>query len=474
MPLPLYDFQREDVEKLLEVPAGLLGSDMGSGKTLISVEMDNQWGYQGAKTLVVAPLTSLETTWVRWFHKQAPNLKVVFCNSKKRAEFAKQVASGEADVYIVHWEAIRLLPELAMRRWSLIIADECQRMKNRKSQQTRALKKLKSDHRLALSGTAADNKPTDIWSTLNWLYPSRYTSYWRWYKKYVDFEVVYPQGFHKVKGIKPEMLDEYLKEIEPFYVRHLKREKCCDKHPSGVMPWLPDKYYTPLWVDLDPVQRKAYDQMRKTQIAWVGEHEDTPLVAPVVISQLQRLQQFALCHMRVDDEDRDHPYKMCEPSSKLDLCIEVINATTEPVVVFSQFKQIIVLLEARLAAKKITYALITGDVKPADRAKNIEAFQEGKIHVMAGTIAAGGVGIDLFKSSTVIFLDRAWSPAMNIQAEDRLWRDGQKNAVQVFDIMARNTVDYGRKQSIDQKWVWLKQMFGDDTTSMQIAAQEEG
>jgi SNF2 family DNA or RNA helicase len=74
---------------------------------------------------------------------------------------------------------------------------------------------------------------------------------------------------------------------------------------------------------------------------------------------------------------------------------------------------------------------------------------------------AGGVGIDLFAASTVVFMDRAWSPVDNVQAEDRLWREGQENAVQVIDIMARNTVDLGRRQRLEQKWEWLKALLGD-------------
>src|SRR5690606_38419567 len=89
----------------------------------------------------------------------------------------------------------------------------------------------------------------------------------------------------------------------------------------------------------------------------------------------------------------------------------------------------------------------------------------GSIRVFAGTVAAGGVGITLTNASTVVFLDKAWSPALNAQAEDRLHRIGQKSAVQVIDLMAKGTVDIGRKQLLEKKMEWLRSILGDQVAS---------
>jgi SNF2 family DNA or RNA helicase len=156
--------------------------------------------------------------------------------------------------------------------------------------------------------------------------------------------------------------------------------------------------------------------------------------------------------------------KMTEPSSKLDALMELLADTpldSEPVVVFSQFKGSIRMLKERCEKAKISIATLTGDTPSAERTRAIQGFQAGKYQVFAGTIAAGGVGITLTRASTVVFLDRAWSPSSNKQAEDRLHRIGQKNAVQVIDIMARNTVDLGRRTQIERKWSWLQQLLGD-------------
>lgn len=342
------------------------------------------------------------------------------------------------------------MPELAAHSWAHVIADECHRAKDRKSQQTRALKGIQHViYKTGMSGTPVVNRPDELWSILNWLYPKQYRSYWKFFGRYVETEEVYLRNrtIKKIKGPKNE--DLLLKEIEPFYVRHLKKE---------VLPDLPDKYFTQLKVDLTPVQRRAYVQMRDNMIAWIGDQEDEVLPAPVVIAQLIRLQQFAVAYATYSAEGR---IRLAEPSSKLDAVMEVIDETSGQVVIFSQFKQLISLLGDRLRLKHISNVAITGDVAQADRPEQVARFQRGDARVFLGTIGAGGEGITLHASSTVVFLDRSWSPALNTQAEDRLHRIGQKNAVQVIDIVARNTVDLGRLATLETKKSWIRRVLGD-------------
>jgi SNF2 family DNA or RNA helicase len=130
------------------------------------------------------------------------------------------------------------------------------------------------------------------------------------------------------------------------------------------------------------------------------------------------------------------------------------------------------LLQKRLEAKGITYGIFTGSTPANVRGQIITDFQAGKIQVFAGTIAAGGIGITLTAASTVIFIDRSWSPSLNIQAEDRLHRIGQKQAVQVFDIIANNTIDAARIKHINLKWSWIKKLIGDELTNEEM--QEMG
>ncbi len=153
---------------------------------------------------------------------------------------------------------------------------------------------------------------------------------------------------------------------------------------------------------------------------------------------------------------------LSEPSSKLDAVMEIIEELGDrQVVIFSQFAQVIKLLAARLEKKGITHGKFIGDTPADERARIISSFQDGKIQVFAGTISAGGVGITLTAASTVVFVDRSWSAALNLQAEDRLHRIGQKQAVQVIDIIANDTIDRKRIKIIQTKWEWVKRLIGD-------------
>jgi SNF2 family DNA or RNA helicase len=383
--------------------------------------------------------------------------QISIIDRKNRFPFVASLNDPRKYFYICHYEALRLMPELRDVRWFHVVADEVHRAKNRKAQQTRALKSLATTYKTGCSGTPADNKPQDLWSVINWLYPKTFTSYWRYIKTYCIEEVTPGRGttFRKIVGVNPQTIPQLLAQMRPWYVRRLKSEVID----------LPEKVYTNMFVDLLPSQRRAYNQMRKDMIAWIGEHEDQPLVAPVVIAQLTRLQQFALASPAIVTEpgsmNGKRVVRLQEPSAKLDALMELVEDNEEEaIVVFSQSRSMVELVAAKCTSKGITAGLYTGMNKNV-RDENVRQFQAGNMRVIAATIAAGGEGIELFRSSTCVFLDRHWSPAKNVQAEDRLHRIGQTSTVQIIDYIANNTVDLGRNQQIASKWSTLKQLLGD-------------
>jgi SNF2 family DNA or RNA helicase len=456
MTVKLFEFQREAVEKLQKVGSILIGDEMGLGKTVQAIALDlarraDFYNYK-LKTLVICPL-SMISTWTRWWLTMAPELRILPINNKDRSYFIDEALGDSYDVFICHWPSLRLMPELKEINWFHVIADEAHAMQNRKSKQTIALKALPAAYRSALTGTPAFDKPDDLWSILHWLYPKYWSSYWRYFDKHIIYTNY--NGYRTIVGVANE--DQLREEMAGFYIRRRK---------ADVLKDLPDKYYSEISVDLAPQQRRAYDSMKKNMMAWIGEHEQEPVIAPIVIAQLTRLQQFAAAFGEYDEDS--HKMRLSEPSTKLDAVIELIEDSSDQIVVFSQFAQMIKLLAQRLQRKGITCGIFTGSTPSSERGAIIENFQAGKIKVFAGTIAAGGVGITLTASSTVIFLDRAWSPSLNLQAEDRLHRIGQKSAVQVIDIIATDTIDAARIKHINLKWSWLKKLIGDDLTEDEI------
>lgn len=513
MPIELRPYQKELVEKLTPYRNVGIFDEMGLGKTYAAIALDQvryeqvdlkkarQQGFtRSLKTLVVAPLTGVVDSWVLHYQTFDPSIRVYrigeypkrSISKEDRDKFIRNVQRDTHDVYVMHWDALRLMPELADEVWLHVIADEVHKAKNRNAQQTKALKKIKKvKFKTGLTGTPMVNHPHEIWSILDWLYKSTrdkmdffgkdigriLNSYWRFFNTFVDYVEIPPAMYKKITGTKNE--EALYNLIEPITIRREKKD---------AMPWLPDKYYTDVEVELHPSQRRQYDQMKKEMIAWLDTQDgQKPLVATAVIAQLQRLQQFAVAtptlkEIKETQEDfgsvwTKTTYKvtaLSSPSSKLDALIELIESTDKQIVVFSQFAKMIELCYDALINKGVNCVKLTGATKQQDRTAIIRHFQsttddpkyqDDKLsqtapQVFLATIKAGGQGIDLFASSTVVFLDRDWSPANNAQAEDRLHRGGQKNAVQVIDIVARNTVDQARKKRLELKKSWIKNVLG--------------
>jgi len=454
-----WDSQVEDFEHLKDQPHVLVGNDMGTGKTYLAGLLDayRRMHEEGTKfkTLCVTPLNTFGSVeddegWLGMWAREFPHLKVVCIDPKNRSAFLKQ----EADVYIMHPQALRLMPELMSFGFDHVIADECQMFKTRSTKQTKALKKIKVPYRTAMSGTPATDHPHDLWSILNWLKPNEYTSFWRFYKQAVEYEIIYPQQFHKIIGPSRWWTTVGLDSIRPWYVRRTKEQM-----DLGI----PDKIYQTFHVTLDGAHRRGYDQMAQDMIAWVGENEDKPIVAPAVIAKLIRLQQMAIAYLDFDFEN--HTVKMCHPAPKVDLACEIILQNEDDhFVVFSQFKAPLAMVKQQLEAKGVGVVSYTGDDTRSARNEGKAMFiNDPKTRVMVSTIKAGGVGVDGLQKvcNNAIFLDRDWSPSINFQAEDRLHRGGQVKHPLIIDIMARNTVDAGRKQKIELKWSWIRAMLGD-------------
>lgn len=473
----LYPFQRKDVDKLQNKLACLIINDMGTGKTFEAIALDIAHreetqlltGFKikpelrEPKTLVVAPLSVLGA-WERTY-RQLTDLKVKVINPKKRELFLK----GEpADVYILHYDVLRLMPELQKVQWLHIIADECQRIQHRKSSQTKEFKKLKTVYKTAMSGTPYTTKIDKLWSVLNWIDPKPSTkggfgSYHAFFKQYVPWFEDH-DGYTKVMTREQAEADgpmtvvafdkleaKLQSRIAPFTVRHTKEE---------VTPELPEKYYTTHYIDLLPIQRRAYDQMHKHAVAWVGSNEDQMLMAPVVISQLVRLQQFAGAHATIILlPNNKKQVKLQLPSAKMDFALEMVqDAEDKQFVFFSQFSQVINLFAGVLSNVGISHSKLIGDTPHKLRGGIIDRFQAGDTRIFLSTIKAGGAGITLTSANTVVFFDRAWSPADNAQAEDRLHRIGQRSSVQVVDLVASQTIERDRTYNLKMGWEAIRRL----------------
>jgi SNF2 family DNA or RNA helicase len=510
----LFDFQNVPVDQWSPAEFGderssLLGDDMGLGKTVQAIVLDKKRRLHHncmytAQTFVVTRV-SIMGSWEDHYREWAPDLNVFVMDPKDRQAFVDALKAKDArgfpkyHVFIAHWQVLRFIEkEIREVAWFMLVGDEIQAIKNRKAQVTRAFKLMRPYYKLGLSGTWADNKPPDAWSILNWLWPKMFTAF----NKFDEYHTIYaykekPDGtkYKVITGVHDvQSMHAHMGPQGRGYIRRTKDQ---------VLKDLPEKYHTTIKVDLTPQQRRAYDQMEQNMLAWVGSHENEPIAAPVVIAKLVRLQQFAVAYGRLErvfkkvankeyprcprvctkreyfakGGHKPHRYlldkdgneirqpadvlRLDEPSSKLDAVMDLLEETNDQVVVFGQSKQAISLLEQRLQCADIPAGILVGDTGAKDRHTLVQEFQAKRLRVLAGTIQTGGVGITLTAASQVIFLDLAWKPSDNKQAEDRLHRLGQKNAVQVIHLVARGTLDARRNRTIAMKWEWLREVLGD-------------
>lgn len=438
--LPLYNYQKEGVDFLAGVKRALLADDMGLGKTIQIIATLERAGSR--HNLIVCP-NSLKWVWKNELEKWAPGASVVVVKGTPLTRM--QQLRSERNYTIMNYEVLRqhaeivtnenskkktvvLSPELD-QDWSSVVFDEATYVKNRRSQQTTICQKLatKAERVYHVTGTPITNRSSELWPLLNMLYPEAYRSYWKFAEAYCK---VYYNGYGwKVEDIldpKHPKVQALRLALKPLMIRRTKAE---------VLKDLPEKTVQKIWVDLEGTQRKIYDQMENDMIAELTSGEE--IAATIVIAQITRLKQFT-----IDPElvaDKTTPLE----GAKIDALMDIIECLGgQKFVVFSQFARAIDGVSRNLEEAGIKYTTITGKVTGEDRDAAVKAFQEDpSVQGILITTQAGGMGLTLTAASTAIFMDKCWTPALNVQAQDRLHRIGQKNAVTVYELLARNTVE---------------------------------
>lgn len=439
----LRSYQRTGVHFLSTAGSAVLADDMGLGKTVETIATIEEKGSYPA--LIICP-KSVKDTWASSFAHWAPHRTVSMVAS---GSGKAKALSAQTDVTIVNWDLLRTSSRIAgygsirltakdkepgplNRPWGTVVADEAHKAKDPESKQTRALWAVGStaERRLALTGTPVANEPQDFWTLLHFVDPNEWPSR----SAYMDRYCLMTTGFWggtEVLGLRPDTKDEFYRAVDSRFLRRVK---------SVVARDLPEKTYVVRYTPMVPKQERAYKEMRTKQVAWL---DDNPVAAfdPLVITT--RLLQFAASYAEVD---ADAHVRLTDPSGKIDGLLELLDEMgDEPLVVFTQSRQLIDIACARLAKPSvdISHARITGSETDAQRTDAKRRFINGDARVILLTLGAGGEGLDGLqeRASTVCFLQRSYSLIQNNQAEDRLHRIGQHSPVTVIDLVTPGTVE---------------------------------
>lgn len=402
---------------------GCLADDMGLGKTVqVLALLASRAGQDRKKeprtSLVVMP-SSLLFNWAAEAARFAPGLKVLRHHGLDRIKTADHLLAH--DVVLTTYATLRrdvlLFKDID---FDYCILDESQAVKNVATEQAKAVRLLRGRHRLAMSGTPIENHVGELWGLLDFLNPGM-----------LGHASLLQRAGGSSRVLEPETRPLLARALRPFILRRTKDQVAAD---------LPEKTEQTLFCDLEPEDRKLYDELRDYyRQSLLGKIERDGLAKSKiqVLEALLRLRQAA-CHPGLLDKKQAD-----KTSSKLEALLPRLREVVEEghkALVFSQFTSLLSIVKGHLNAEKIAYEYLDGRTR--DRASRVERFQsDPNCKLFLISLKAGGVGLNLTAAEYVFLLDPWWNPAVEAQAIDRTHRIGQTRPVFAYRIIARNTVE---------------------------------
>jgi len=403
---------------------GILADDMGLGKTIQTIAL-LLWAKSKSKrklNLVIAP-TSVVPNWEREISKFAPGLKTVVWQGPNRNQQASDLE--KADVMITSYALLRRDEELLQALdLGYVILDEAQHIKNPMSQTARSAKKIRSERRLALTGTPIENRLSELWSIFDFVSPG----------------LLGPLKAFEERIARPidrgdmETAQRLRATIKPFVMRRLKRDVAAD---------LPDKIEQEMIVPLAEEQAKLYKQVlgqvRKSVLSEV-EKKGVSKAQIQILAALTRLRQVACDPRLMKLPDTDFS---ADDSGKLGALLEIVDEAVDGdhrVLVFSQFVEMLTHIRTALDSAGVKYEYLDGSTK--NRLEKVDHFNDdSSVPVFLISLKAGGTGLNLTGADTVVHFDPWWNPAVEDQATDRAHRIGQTKNVNVYKLIAAGTVE---------------------------------
>ncbi|WP_028863403.1 DEAD/DEAH box helicase [Psychromonas aquimarina] len=404
--------------------SGVLADDMGLGKTIQTLAYllyKKQRGQLAHPALVICP-TSLVGNWLNEAAKFTPTLKVLVLHGTERHQYFADVP--DYDLVITTYPLVgRDFAQLEEMQFSDLILDEAQTIKNPLAKMTKSIKQLNAKQRLCLTGTPMENHLGELWSLFDFLMPGflgTHSTFNRFYRKGIEGE-----GNQQVQ-------DWLIQKTRPFLLRRTK---------DDVAKELPAKTEIVHNVILPNDQRTLYESIRVTMEAKVRDLLKEKGMARSRIEFLDALLKLrqACCDPRLVKLEHAQSIKS---SAKLDFLMEILPEMIEEgrrILIFSQFAQMLGLIEESLQAEGIDFVKLTGQTR--NRTEVIDKFQSGDVPVFLISLKAGGVGLNLTAADTVIHYDPWWNPAVENQATDRAYRIGQEKPVFVYKLICEHTVE---------------------------------
>ncbi|MBS2016227.1 MAG: DEAD/DEAH box helicase [Deltaproteobacteria bacterium] len=415
-------YQAEAVRWMLDLtswaPGCILADDMGLGKTVQTAAVLRARAKDGPQ-LILAP-ASVASNWMAELKRFVPSLRARFFNEEVSTELGEV---GPGDVVVASYGILlRRKAALKEAKWTSVVVDEAQYVKNTTAQRTEAVRSLDRDFTIALTGTPVENHLGELFSVIDAAVPGL-----------LGNEMIFRELFRRPIEGKGDSgrLGLLTRMIGPFVLRRTR---------ASVLDDLPEREEITEYVDLSAAERKHYLALRKAcerTLAKRKRGETDAQLKIAILAALLRLRQLA-CDVRLVDDSFQGE------STKIERIVELATQVAEEgsrAIVFSQFAQFLEKIRAALVAAGLKVASLTGETPTTKRRALIDAFQRGEHDVFCVSLMAGGTGLNLTAASYVIHADPWWNPAVEEQATSRAHRMGQSSKVTVYRLVARGTIE---------------------------------
>jgi non-specific serine/threonine protein kinase len=414
----------------------LLADDMGLGKTVqILALLDKLRETRGdTKALLIVP-ASLLVNWQKEAARFAPELRVRILHGAD-ADYSQP----DGDLFVTTYGMAARLEKLGSDKWDLLILDEAQAIKNPGIKQTKAIKGLRSDVRIAMTGTPIENRLSDLWSIFDFLNAGLLGSP-KEFKSFTGKLKDSPEGYAKLRGA-----------VSPFILRRLKTDKT-------VISDLPEKNEIKQFATLTKRQVALYNSLVKEfaktldSVDGDGDGGKPTGIARsgMIFAAIMKFKQICNHPDQYNGQGAFDPKHSGKFDTLAEIC-ETIRDKRECVLVFTQFREMCDPLSRYLETVfGRGGTVIHGGTPPKKRGEIVERFNSEYIPFMVLSLKAGGVGLNLTAANHVVHFDRWWNPAVENQATDRAFRIGQTKDVMVHKMITTGTIEEKIDEIIESK-----------------------
>jgi superfamily II DNA or RNA helicase len=422
----LYPFQEEGIRFALFKTGCIIADEMGLGKTAqaIGTAVLKKTLYGLKKVLVICP-ASLKTHWQNEIELTCNETNEVISGSK--TERTARYQGSTAYFLITNYESVvRDLDAITANPPDMVILDEAQRIKNYETKTSHAVKAIPKKHALVITGTPIAERLGDLYSIMNFIDPEILAPLWEFSLRYCRFDAA---TRNKIVGY--DNLETLHQHIAPYFLRRKK---------SDVAVQLPEKIERTLTVSLHPRQQALHSEMSRSIVEIIAKAHLTNYDLQRVYQLLTRMRMVCDATYLVDKETRISS-KLAELREILLEKLDLPNSQHK-VVVFSEFSEMLKLIEKMLSSFQVGSAMLIGEIPAKQRNAVVRKFQEDAGCAVLLTSDIGDTGLNLQCADTLINIELPWQPDKKHKRISRLMRMGQRNQqVTVINLVAANSIE---------------------------------